>query len=76
MSLTKQSDLTNDPSANHRTEIHLARPDSQPDATGSAHLEFVDEDPKMSDPAKNLSTILTPNKPEVAPIVTDKGANA
>lgn len=39
MSITKKSDVKNHLSARHRTEIHLYRPVSQPDATGFSLAE-------------------------------------
>ncbi|HVU45036.1 MAG TPA: hypothetical protein VHD85_02855 [Terracidiphilus sp.] len=39
MSLTKKSDVKNHLSPRHRREIHLYRPESQPDPTGVSRVE-------------------------------------
>ena len=76
MSLIKKSDVKNHLSAHHRTEIHLARPESQSDATGFAHEEVTVEDPKVSDPVEKPVITPTPNRPGTAPIVICKSAQA
>jgi hypothetical protein len=76
MSLIKKSDVKNHLSAHHRTEIHLARPESQSDATGFAHEEGDAEDPKVSDPVEKPVVTPSPSKPETAPVVTYKSAKA
>lgn len=39
MSIVKKSDVKNHLSLRYRTQIHLCRPDSQPDATGYSAAE-------------------------------------
>ena len=73
MSLIKKSDVKNHLSAHHRTEIHLARPESQSDATGFAHEEH---ESKMSEPVEEPVVTPSPSKPETAPVVTYKSAKA
>jgi hypothetical protein len=68
MSLIKKADVKNPLSARHRSEIHLARPASKPEATGI--------DPKVNDSAENSLDIPVPTKPEAAPIVTSKSVKA
>jgi hypothetical protein len=68
MSLIKKADVKNHLSARHRSEIHLARPASKPDAT--------DINPKANDSAENSLEIPIPTKPEAAPIVTSKSVKA
>jgi hypothetical protein len=76
MRLITKSDVKHHLSAHHRTEIHLARPESQSDATGFAHEEVPGEDPTVGEPAENPVITPTPSKPETAPIVTCKSAKA
>ncbi len=76
MSLIKQSDVKNHLSAHHRTEIHLARPESQSDATGFTHEESASADPKETDSVENPLNTPTPGKPETAPIVISHSAKA
>ncbi len=76
MSLIKQTDVKNHLSARHRTEIHLAQPEGQSDATGFAHEESASEDPNENDSVENPLNIPTPSEPETAPIVTSKSAKA
>jgi len=71
----KKSDVKNHLSAHHRTEIHLARPESQSDATGFAHEETT-EDREVSDPIESPLDIPTPSQPETSPIITYKRAKA
>ena len=73
MSLIKKSDVKNHLSAHHRTEIHLARPEGQSDATGFAHEE---NESKVSGPVEKPVITPTPNTPETAPIVICKSAKA
>lgn len=68
MSLIKQSDVKNHLSGRHRTEIHVARPESQPDATGFPHEESAGADPKVND------SVPTAGVPETAPIVPSTSA--
>lgn len=74
MSLIKQTDVKNHLSARHRTEIHVARPEDQSDATGFAYEESASEDPKAADSVENPLNIPTPSGPETTPIVTSKSA--
>ncbi len=76
MSLIKKADVKNHLSARHRTEIHLARPEGQSDATGFAHEESESEDPKATDSVENPLNIPSTSEPETAPIVTSKSAKA
>jgi hypothetical protein len=66
MSLIKKADVKNHLSARHRTEIHLARPEGQSDATGFPHEE--------STGSENPLNIPTPGESETAPIGTSKSA--
>jgi len=75
MSLIKKADVKNHLSARHRTGIHLARPESQSDATGFPHEESAGAAPKV-DAVENPLRIPTPTEPETAPIVTSKSAKA
>ena len=68
MSLIKKADVKNHLSARHRTEIHLARPGSQSDATGFLHEESTGNENPLSIPA--------PSEPETAPIGNSKSAKA
>jgi hypothetical protein len=72
MSLIKQGDVKNHLSARHRTEIHVARSESQSDATGFPHEEASGADPKVKDSAENPLNISTPIEPNTTPIVTSK----
>ena len=76
MSLVKKSDVKNHLSTHHRTAIHLSRPESQSDATGSPYEESAGEDPEVSDPVENPLNVPTPSQPETPPIVTYKSAKA
>jgi hypothetical protein len=76
MSLIKKSDVRNHLPANHRTEIHLARPESHIDATGFPHDEPAGEDPKVSDPIENPLDVPTPSQPETPAIVTHMSAKS
>jgi len=73
MSLIKRSDVKNHLSSHHRTEIHLAHPQSQSDATGFAHDE---DEMNVGDPVENPVTTPTPNKPETTPTIAYKSAKA
>jgi len=73
MSLINKSDVKNHLSSNHRTEIHLAYPQSQSDATGFAHEEV---DSNVGDPVENPVITPAPNSPETTPTVTYKSAKA
>jgi len=66
MSLIKKADVKNHLSARHRTEIHLARPESQSDATGFAHEEYAREDSKVNESVE----------PETTPSATSTSAKA
>jgi len=66
MSLIKKADVKNHLSARHRTEIHLARPESQSDATGFAHEESASEDSKVNESVE----------PETTPSATSTSAKA
>ena len=76
MSLIKKADVKNHLSARHHREIHLARPESQSDATGFAHEDATSEDPKGNDSVENPPNIPTPSEPETAPIIISKGVKA
>jgi hypothetical protein len=76
MSLIKRADVKNHLSTRHRTEIHLHRPESQPDATGFAEEETVGADPRVHNPVQGPLNLPTPAGPETAPIVTSKSAKA
>ena len=76
MSLMKQGDVKNHLSARHRTEIHVARPESQSDATGFPHEESSGADPNVSDSVKSPVNISTPSEPDPTPIDTSKSAKA
>ena len=52
MSLIKKADVKNHLSARHRTEIHLYRPGSQPDATGFAGEGSESANSQMKDLAE------------------------
>jgi len=73
MSLIKKSGVKNHLSSHHRTEIHLAHPQSQSDATGFAHDE---DESNVGDPVENPVTTPTPNKPETTPTIAYKSAKA
>jgi hypothetical protein len=72
MSLMKQGDVKNHLSARHRTEIHVARPESQSDPTGFPHEEPSGAEPEGKDSPKNPLNIPTPIAPNTTPIVTSK----
>ena len=76
MSLIKKADVKNHLSTRHRTEIHLHRPESQPDATGFVEVETVGADPKVNNPVQDPLNLPTPAGPKAAPIVTSKSAKA
>ena len=76
MSLIKQSDVKNHLSARHRTEIHLAHPESQADATGFAHEEAASKIPEVNDSVENPLDIPTPSDPETISTVIAKSVRA
>ncbi|MGA8089757.1 MAG: hypothetical protein WCA10_20965 [Terracidiphilus sp.] len=76
MSLIKKADVKNHLSARHRSEIHLARPVGQSDATDFAHEDPASEDPKGNESVENPLNISTPNKPDTTPIVISKSVKA
>ena len=74
MSLIKKADVKNHLSARHRSEIHLARPETKSDATCFAHEDSSSEDPKVTDSVENPPNI--PGVPDTSPIVTSKSVKA
>ena len=71
MSLIKQNYVKN-----HRTEIHVAQPESQSDPTGFSHEESAGPDPKVNDSVVNPLNIPTPSEPESAPIIISRSVRA
>jgi hypothetical protein len=76
MSLIKQADVKNHLSARHRTEIHLARPEGNSDATGIPPEELSGRTPKVNDSVEIPLNIPPPSEPDTTPIVTSKSVKA
>lgn len=74
MSFNKQSDVKNHLSAHHRTQIHLAHPESQADATGFAHEEATDTE--VNDSVETPLAIPTPSDAETISKVIAKSVRA
>ena len=76
MSLINKADVKNHLSARHRSEIHLAPPQSQSDATGFAHEDSASEDPEVSDSVE--STLIPPGltDADATAAATSKSAKA
>jgi hypothetical protein len=64
MSLTKKSDVKNDPFSRNRSEIHLHRSSSQPDATGFSGGQ---SDSISSNAAEKTRNVQTSSGPELVP---------
>ena len=69
MSLIKRADVKNHLSARHRSEIHLARPESQSDASGFPHEESASKDPQVKGPIEIPLNTPSPGAPDSTPIV-------
>ncbi|HMG86164.1 MAG TPA: hypothetical protein VK574_10485 [Terracidiphilus sp.] len=76
MSLIKKADVKNHLSARHRSEIHLARPESQSDATGFAHEDSTGGDSKVHDSVDNPLNIPTTPETDTTPTATSKSVKA
>jgi hypothetical protein len=86
MTFIKEADVKNHLSARHRTENHLSRPESQPDATGFAGAGSESADPQMKDLAveqldqlapiqlDSASNVTSPDSSQVAAPATSKSA--
>ena len=72
MSFNKQSDVKKHLSAHHRTQIHLAYPESQADATGFAHEEATSTDTEVNGSVETPLDIPTPNDPATTSTGTAK----
>ena len=76
MSLIKKTDVKNHLSARHRTEIHLAEPNSDADATSFPHEESAGKHSLSNDSVVNPLNIPTPREPEAVPIIISKRVQA
>ena len=76
MSLIKKADVMNHLSMRHRTEIHLIRPESQPDATCFAQEESPVADSKVNDLPESPLSIPTTSAPEAALVIVCKSGRA
>ncbi len=76
MSLIKKADVKNHLSARHRTEIHVARPNSESDAISLAHEATTSEDRGLNESVATPRNIPAAGHAEAIAAVTSKSVKA